>query len=76
MQPPDRARPMAATEPSDPFLWLEDVLGDAALAWVRERNAHSQQVLQARPEYEPTRARLLEIMNSKERIPQVSRRGE
>ena len=67
---------MPDIEPSDPFLWLEDVLGDAALAWVRERNAQSQQVLQARPEYEPTRARLLEIMNSKERIPQVSRRGE
>ena len=67
---------MADAEPPDPFLWLEDVLGDAALAWVRERNAQSQQVLQARPEYEPTRARLLEIMNSKERIPQVSRRGD
>ncbi|MDE2628100.1 MAG: S9 family peptidase [Burkholderiales bacterium] len=67
---------MPDTEPSDPYLWLEDVLGDAALAWVRERNAQSQQVLQARPEYEPTRTRLLEIMNSKERIPQVSRRGE
>jgi prolyl oligopeptidase len=63
-------------EPIDPFLWLEDVLGEPALAWVRERNAESQQVLQARPEYEPTRARLLEMLNSKERIPQVSRRGD
>ena len=64
------------TESDDPFLWLEDVLGDQALAWVRERNALSQQVLQARPEYEPTRARLLEMLNSKERIPQVSRRAD
>ena len=63
------------TEPDDPFLWLEDVLGERALAWVRERNAESQRLLQARPEYEPTRARLLEIMNSTERIPQLSRRG-
>jgi prolyl oligopeptidase len=69
-------QPVPDTEVADPFLWLEDVLGDAALAWVRERNAQSQQVLQARPEYEPTRARLLEIMNSKERIAQVSRRGD
>ena len=53
--------------PDDPFLWLEEVQGDQALAWVRERNAESQKVLQARPEYEPTRARLLEILNSKER---------
>ena len=65
-----------ADTPVDEFLWLEDVLGDAALAWVRERNAESQQVLQARPEYEPIRARLLAMLDSKERIPQVSRRGD
>jgi prolyl oligopeptidase len=62
--------------PDDPFLWLEEVQGDKALAWVRERNAESQKVLQARPEYEATRARLLEILNSKERIPTVVRRGD
>ena len=67
---------MSDSEPIDPFLWLEDVLGERALAWVRERNAESQAVLQARPEYEPIRADLLEMMNSKERIPQVSRRGD
>ena len=67
---------MPDTEPIDPFLWLEDVLGERALAWVRERNAQSQQVLQARPEFEPIRAGLLEMMNAKERIPQLSRRGE
>jgi prolyl oligopeptidase len=60
----------------DPFLWLEDVMGERALAWVRERNAHSQAVLEARPEFEPIRAGLLAIMNAKERIPHVSRRGD
>lgn len=64
------------TASDDPFVWLEDVQGDKALAWVRERNGESQKVLQARPEYEPTRARLLEILNSKERIPMVARRGD
>ena len=59
----------------DPFLWLEDVQGEAALAWVRERNADSQDVLMAQPEYAPTRDRLLQVMNSKERIPYISRRG-
>jgi prolyl oligopeptidase len=69
---------MAQTTPAsyDPFLWLEEVQGEKALAWVRERNAESQKVLQARPEYEPTRTRLLEILNSKERIPMVARRGD
>jgi prolyl oligopeptidase len=65
----------AQTEPVDPFLWLEDVQGEAALAWVRERNTESQKLLMARPEYAPTRERLLQVMNSKERIPYVSRRG-
>ena len=65
----------ARTEPVDPFLWLEDVQGEAALAWVRERNAESQKLLMARPEYAPTRERLLQVMNSKERIPYISRRG-
>ena len=63
------------TDPVDPFLWLEEVQGEAALTWVRERNAESQAVLMARPEYAPTRARLLQVMNSKERIPYISRRG-
>jgi prolyl oligopeptidase len=71
-----QAAPEATAQADDPFLWLEDVLGDKALAWVRERNAESQKVLQARPEYEPTRAALLDILNSKERIPAVSRRGD
>ncbi len=67
---------MPETEPPDPFLWLEEVLGERALAWVRERNAQSQQVLEARPEFAPIRDSLLEMMNSRERIPQVSRRGD
>jgi prolyl oligopeptidase len=64
------------TDTEDPFLWLEDVLGERALAWVRERNAQSQALLTARSEFEPIRARLLAMLDSKERIAQVSRRGE
>ncbi|OYU98026.1 MAG: hypothetical protein CFE45_18090, partial [Burkholderiales bacterium PBB5] len=30
--------PTAAPATDDPYLWLEDVQGDRALAWVRERN--------------------------------------
>ena len=29
----------------DPYLWLEDVSGDRALAWVRERNAAAEKEL-------------------------------
>ena len=60
----------------DPYLWLEDVLGDKALDWVRQQNAVSTNELQARPEFEPIRQRLLSIMDSKDRIPFVSKHGK
>ena len=32
----------AAVTEEDPLLWLEEVQGERALAWVRERNAESE----------------------------------
>ena len=72
---PSEASAVSAT-PDDPYLWLEDVLGDKALAWVRERNAESANVLTARAEYAPIKQQMLEVLNSKDRIPAVSRRGD
>jgi len=57
----------------DPNLWLEEVASDEALAWVRERNAESEQELTARPSYAALRTRLKTILDSKERIPYVGR---
>ena len=34
--------PAPAAAPEDPYLWLEDVLGEPALGWVRERNAETE----------------------------------
>jgi len=64
-----------STEPDDPHRWLEDVLGDAALDWVRERNARSHAELTARPEYADLQPKLLALLNARERIPYVSRIG-
>jgi prolyl oligopeptidase len=67
---------MAETNPDDdPYLWLEDVQGDRALAWVRERNASSRKVLEAWPGFTSTRSRIREVLDSRERIPEVTRRG-
>ena len=69
---------MSQTNPvafEDPFIWLEEVLGEKPLAWVRERNADSNKVLTARAEYAPIKTQLLEVLNSKDRIPAISRRG-
>ncbi len=61
---------------SDPYLWLEDVQGDRALAWVRERNALTECRLQAVPGYEERRREILAVLDSDARIPAVSRRGD
>jgi prolyl oligopeptidase len=67
----------ATAQPADdPYLWLEEVQGEKALAWVRERNRESRAVLEKQPGFEATRARILEILDSKDKIPSVSRRGE
>jgi len=60
----------------DPYLWLEDVMGDKAIAWVKEQNAKTQRLLEAQPVFAPIRDKVLEVVNSRERIPAVTQRGE
>jgi len=66
----------AQTPAPDPYQWLEDVSGEAALNWVKQRNAASRPVLEAHPDFAANRTRLKAIMDSKERIPTAARRGE
>ena len=60
----------------DPNLWLEEVQSDKALAWVRERNAVSTALLQAQPLFADNRAKVLEVLNNRDQIPRVTRRGD
>ena len=55
-----------ATE--DPYLWLEEVEGEAALDWVRSQNGRTLAELQADPRYAGFEAAALDALNSKERI--------
>ena len=64
-----------ASDSDDEFLWLEEVQGDRALDWVRERNAHSQGVLQAAPGFEALRADIQAVLDATDQIPYVQRRG-
>ena len=66
---------VAAADDRDPYLWLEDVEGERALAWVRERNRVSEGELTRRADFAATRDQVLEILNSRERIPYVQRAG-
>jgi prolyl oligopeptidase len=60
---------------TDPYRWLEQVTGDAALEWVRARNEHAGTALGG-PGFEQTRAALREVLDSDDRIPEVSRIGD
>ncbi|WP_313554471.1 prolyl oligopeptidase family serine peptidase [Miniimonas arenae] len=63
-------------EHDDPYLWLEDVEGEAALAWVRERNAEAETSLAATAEFARTERDVLEVLDSTDRIPVVAKAGE
>ncbi|MBI2950342.1 MAG: S9 family peptidase, partial [Verrucomicrobia bacterium] len=63
------------TAADDPYVWLEDVTGEKALAWAKAQNALSTRELEASPDFEKIRQRLLSIMDSKERIPYPAKHG-
>jgi prolyl oligopeptidase len=63
-----------APAPADSYLWLEDVTGDKALDWARARNAESAKVL-ATADEAALEKRILEILDSKARIPAVEKLG-
>ncbi len=60
---------------ADPFLWLEDVDGDAAIEWVKARNAETEADLFVDPAFEPLRQATLEVLEADDRIPMPSRHG-
>ena len=53
----------------DPYLWLEDVQGAKALAWVKEQNAKSLALLKADPDYQKDYDAVLAILDAEDRIP-------
>ena len=65
-----------APQPDDPYQWLEDVTGERSMAWVKQRNAESVPELESKPEFKAIHERLLDIYNSRERIPAVQKRGK
>jgi prolyl oligopeptidase len=60
---------------ADEFLWLEDIYGEKPLQWVAEQNARTSAMLET-PEFERTRERILEVLDSTDRIPMVEKQGD
>ena len=60
----------------DPYLWLEDVEGDKAIAWVRDQNARTEAELGTMPRFAELEAGLLAVLDSEEKIPYVRKAGD
>ena len=72
----DTAIATASPLTDDPYRWLEEVQGERALAWVRARNAESRAALEAQPRFEAMRAGFRGQLDSRDKIPTISRRGD
>jgi len=58
----------------DEFVWLEDIHGEKPLAWIAAQNERTSAMLNT-PEFARTEARILEVLDSTDRIPMVTSRG-
>ena len=55
--------------PPDPCLRLEDVHGERALAWARERNTHSQAMFEAALGFVDSGEEILAVLNYRDQSP-------
>ena len=60
----------------DTFTWLEDVEAERSLEWVRARNAEKAADLAATAEFEATASGIRTILDSEEKIPDVTKVGD
>jgi prolyl oligopeptidase len=69
------AAPAVAPEPTDENVWLEDIYGEEPLAWVREQNARTEDLLED-ADYAGLEGSILEVLDSTDRIAMVGKRGD
>lgn len=67
-------RPTLDAPDDDPYIWLEDIEGVAALAWAARQNALTQ-ARYAGPRFEADRDALAAIFDRPDKIPYITRRG-
>lgn len=60
---------------ADPYLWLEEIDGDKALAWVEARNSATLTKMKADPAYQALYDQALAVLDSDSRIPDVDVQG-
>ena len=57
------------------FLWLEEIEGERALSWVKEKNAETLALFQADPRYAEFEKAALQIYEASDKIPYGPLRG-
>ncbi|HEX7816778.1 prolyl oligopeptidase family serine peptidase [Dyella sp.] len=67
---------LATAVQKDPNLWLEDIDGAKQLDWVRQQNATTVDKYAQSDEFKQLDARLLEVLDSNDRIPMVGKIGD
>jgi len=60
---------------ADPYLWLEEIHGEKAMAWVKARNAETEQELAGSEAFRQMEADILRIMDSEDKIPSIDKQG-
>jgi prolyl oligopeptidase len=70
------AAPSCYASDEDPYLWLEEVEGEQALDWAKERSRKDTAVLEAVPEFDQLYAEFIDMYNSEDRIPEPTFLGE
>jgi len=66
---------LSFAQSQDPFLWLEDVTGEKALDWVKLRNQDTRSKLDNDAGFLQLRGGLQVILDSKDRIPGITKMG-
>ncbi|MFZ6688638.1 prolyl oligopeptidase family serine peptidase [Undibacterium sp. SXout11W] len=66
---------LSFAQSQDPFLWLEDVTGEKALDWVKLRNQETRSKLDNDAGFLQLRGDLQVILDSKDRIPGITKMG-
>ncbi len=65
----ETAAPAPQIVETDPLLWMEEVEGDAALAWVNAQNDRSLAEIKALPVFDDNYAKAVDLATSTDRIP-------
>jgi len=69
--------PVAVAPPvEDPYLWLEKIDDSKSLEWARDQNLRSKSALEAVPGFKEGQARVLAILDAKDKVPYAGKMGK